>query len=300
MLRIGRREFIGGAASLAAGIAAAPLMAEPRKTKVVIVTCPDVIDRNRPVNTGALRRMFEAGIMRLSGRNDVADAWKTFITPADAVALADSGTWLLNVPEVVAEAARGILLASPQSVSVTYCSLDTQHPDWMAQMRAGVTGAGVPPEALDGAVYTIPSNFHRKRFTALVMTPTLKSHSIAGVSGVVKHFATMSRGGPAPHHPNAMETAGSVIIPEFGHMSHLVIVDALRFGELTRGPKYFQKSLIFGTDPVAADMVALDLFLEHNAPYGDLPPERHRVLADTRYHAGISDRSQIEVVRLTV
>ena len=68
-----------------------------------------------------------------------------------------------------------------------------------------------------------------------------------GVSGIIKHFVTMSKGGPSPHHANAMETAGSVIVPEFGYMKQLYIVDALRFGETTRGPQYYQKSLLFGT-----------------------------------------------------
>ncbi len=305
MTDMNRRAFVHRAGTAAAGLLAvgiAPeLLAEPeRKTRVVIVTCPDVIDKDKPVVAGAVRKMMETGITRLAGKSDVSQAWKTFIKPTDSVALADAGTWLLNVPEVLVEVMRGIILASPSAAKLTYCALDESHTDFMGQVRDGLKSASIPQEVMDGSIYTIRSKYHEQSFTNLVMTPTLKSHSIAGVSGIIKHFATMSKGGPSPHHANAMETAGSVIVPEFGHMKQLYIVDALRFGETTRGPQYYQKSLIFGTDPVATDMIALQVFLRSCKTYGELPPDHHRILADTQFKAGTSDLSEIEVVELRV
>ncbi|MGQ9525136.1 MAG: twin-arginine translocation signal domain-containing protein [Armatimonadota bacterium] len=305
MTQISRRELIKGAAAgaLAAGLVGSEALAaqQEAKARVVVVTCTDVIDRNKPLNAGALRRMMERGITALARKRDVAEAWKTFIRPSDEVALVDAGTWLFNVPEVLAEVMRGITMASPKFAKLTYCAYDERNQQWMVQLRSALKSAGIPETVMDGSVYTVRSNgFHRSRFTSLVMAPTLKSSNIAGVSGVVKHYATMSKGGPAPHHPNAMETAGSVIVPEFGHMKHLIIVDALRFGETTRGPQYYQKSLIFSTDPVAADVIALDLYLRNCKTFGDLPPDRHRTLADTRYKAGISDRKRIDVQEITV
>ena len=302
MTDMNRREFVRGTAAaglLAAGLAAETQAAE-RKTRVVIVTCPDVIDKEKPVVAGAVRKMMEAGITRLAGTGDVTRAWKTFIKPNDQVALADAGTWLLNVPEVLVEVMRGITLASPRAAKLTYCALDESHTDFMDKVRIGLKDAAIPQEVMDGSIYTIRSKYHQQAFTNLVMAPTLKSHSIAGVSGIIKHFATMSKGGPSPHHANAMETAGSVIVPEFGHMKQLYIVDALRFGETTHGPQYYQKSLIFGVDPVATDMIALEVFLKSCKTYSTLPPEHHRILADTRYSAGISDRTKIEVIELKV
>jgi hypothetical protein len=301
--RVLLKETASAAGALALGVSAPELLAEERahKTKVVIVTCPEVIERDRPVNGGALRKMVEKGITELAGKRDVTAAWKSFIRPTDSVALADAGTWLLNVPEVVVEVMRGVVSAAPSAAKFTYCAYDAQHPDWLAQVRSGLQEGAIPPTVMDGNVYTFrPSKFHQNPFTALVMTPTLKSHTIAGVSGVIKHYATMCKEGPAPHHPNAMETAGSVIVPQFGHMRPLIIVDALRFGETTRGPQFYQKSLIFGTDPVAVDVVALDVYLRNCKTHGDLPPEHHRILADTRYKAGTSDRAKIAVREVKV
>ena len=302
MTDMNRRNFLRGTAAsvVAAGLPKA-LLAEPaHKTRVVIVTCPDVIDKDKPAVAGAVRHMMETGITRLAGKRDVAAAWKSFIKPGDNVAVADAGTWLLNVPEVLVEVMRGVTLAAPSATKLTYCALDEAHTDFMGKLKDGLKEASVSPEVMDGSIYTIRSKYHQQQFNSLIMCPTLKSHSIAGVSGIIKHFATMSKGGPAPHHANAMETAGSVIVPEFGHMKQLYIVDALRFGETTRGPQYYQKSLIFGTDPVATDMIALEVFLRSCKTYGELPPDHHRTLADTRYSAGISDRSRIEVIELKV
>jgi hypothetical protein len=304
MRQISRRRLLGSAVAAAGAIGCGAWAAEAgRKTgraKVVVVTCPDVIDKDKPLNAPALRRMMDAGITALAGKRDVKEAWKSFIRPGDNVALADSGTWLNNVPEVVVETMRGITMASPKAVTLTYCALDEMKPEFLSQLRDGLKRQGISPGLMDGSVYTIKSNYHKRNYTSLVMTPTVKRHSIAGVGGVVKHYSTMSKDGPAPHHPNAMETAGSVIVPEFGHMSHLVIVDALRFGDLTKGPMFWQKSLIFGTDPVATDVIALEVYLRNCKPYENLPPERHRILADTRYHAGISDRARIDVTDIRV
>ncbi len=302
MTDMNRRQFVATATAgvLAAGLSADALAESAKKTKVVVVTCPDVIDRDKPVNPGAVRKMMETGVTRLAGTSDVTKAWKTFIKPTDQVAVADAGTWLLNVPEVLIEIMRGVTLAGPSAAKLTYCALDEGHLDFMGKLKSGLKDASIPQEVLDGSIYTIRSKYHQQQFTSLIMSPTLKSHSIAGVSGIVKHFATMSKGGPQPHHANAMETSGSVIVPEFGHMKQLYVVDALRFGETTRGPQFWQKSLIFGTDPVATDMVAMDVFLKSCKTYGELPPDHHRLLADTRYNAGISDRSRIEVVNVRV
>ncbi|MBI2301858.1 MAG: DUF362 domain-containing protein [Armatimonadetes bacterium] len=295
-----RRDFLRGVAVAGAGLLGRRVLADDPRAKVVIVTCADSIKENDQADSGAVRRMMEKGICALAGVSDVEGAWKRFIRPGDRVALVDSGTWLNNVPEVVVEAMRGIRLASPQTASLTYCFHDDKKPDWMAQLRSGLQAASLPGEVLRGGVYTIPGKFHEQDFTTIVMTPTLKSHSICGVSGVIKHYATMSKQHVSVFHPNAMETCGMALGEEFNQHRHLVIVDALRFGKMTAGPQFYQKSLIFGTDPVATDVVALEVFLKNCTTGNQLPPDRHRTLAGTQYHAGISDRARIDLTELTV
>ncbi|HEY3284862.1 MAG TPA: twin-arginine translocation signal domain-containing protein [Armatimonadota bacterium] len=302
MTYISRRDFLKDAALAAGALALGPqaLAADQvAKTRVVVVTCPDVLAKDGPVNAGALRKMMDAGISALFGKRDVKEAWKTYIKPTDTVALADSGTWLLNVPEVLTEIMRGVSLAGPKSATLTYCAMDETHTDYLGKIRDGLKTLEFAPSVMDGSVYTIRSQYHTKNYSSLIVAPTIKSHPIAGVSGVVKHLSTMSKGGPAPHHPNAMESAGAVIVPEFGKMKQLYVVDGLRWGP-PAGPHYYQKSLIFSTDPVAADVVALDLFLKNCKTHGEIPPDRHRVLADTKYKAGTSDKSKMDIRQIRV
>jgi len=239
--------------------------------------------------------MMSQGLCALAGKEDVAEAWKTFIQPGDAVCVNEAGTWLANVPEVLAEVMKGVLQAAPKSVKLAYFA--HQSAEWVAKMKAELQARNIPPEVMDGSLI---QRISTEPFTMLVMVPTLKSHTVSGVSGVVKHFAAISKEGPQPHHADAMHTAGSVIVPQFGHLRKLFIVDALRFGETTKGPSYFHKSLVFGTDPVATDTVALDLFLENCQAHGTLPPRAHIRAADKEFHAGISDREKIEVRKLTI
>jgi hypothetical protein len=127
-----------------------------------------------------------------------------------------------------------------------------------------------------------------------------------GVAGVIKHFATLAKRGPAAYHPDGMVTAGSVIEEDFAGKHRLVIVDALRFAVTQRPHRppealHYQKSLLLSTDPVAADAVALDLFLKAGCkPFGDVPPRLHLEAADRDYHAGVSDLAKIEVRQIKV
>lgn len=294
-----RRSFLTQAASAAAASIALPALAQSR-TKVVVVTCADAIKENDAANVGAVRRMVDKGITTLAGKSDVQAAWKSFVRSGDNVALVDSGTWLLNVPAVPAEVARGLRLASPKGITFAYCKLAERKTAYMDSLRSELTRCGVPRETMRGDIYTIPCTFHQQGYDLIVMTPTLKNHSIAGVSGVVKHYATMSKTHVRNFHANGMETAGQVLGQEFNKHRHLVIVDGLRWGAMQSGPAYYQKALLFGTDPVAVDMVALQMFLEHLETGKAIPPDRHRILADTRYGAGISDLKRIDIVKVKV
>jgi hypothetical protein len=213
---LSRREFIkrsavaagyatlGGSELLKSGFVAM----EDEKTRVVVVTCPEVMAPDKPVDLAALRRMVERGVTELAGKQEVLEAWKTFITPSDAVVLNDAGNWLANVPEVVLEVMNGIIGASPKSAKLAYFSRQSR--GWIKSIKAGLAERGIPEDVMDS---DLCQRIPLEPFTVLVMTPTLKSHTIAGVSGVVKHFATLCKEGPAPHHPDAMRTAGSVIVP---------------------------------------------------------------------------------------
>ncbi|MCC7491248.1 MAG: DUF362 domain-containing protein [Fimbriimonadaceae bacterium] len=291
-----RRTFVGASAALAAGLLTRRASAQAPRAKVVVVRCPRAIDEQDSADAGAVQAMLERGVTALAGASTAAAAWPALVRSTDRVALVDAGTWLYNVPAVYAAVAAGLLAAKPARLSLAVCRLTNNNAAYMALLRAALEARQVPLELLDTGLYTLPCKFGDAGFTLLAAVPTLKAHPIAGVSGAVKHYATLTAGRIADYHPNGMETCGEVLAKEFGGHRHLTIIDGLRWGNARKGPSFYRKVLLLSTDPVAADAVALKLFLENGAPLNNIPPERHIQLADTKYQAGCADLDRIEVV----
>ena len=136
---------------------------------------------------------------------------------------------------------------------------------------------------------------------ALVTTPTVKHHDIAGVSGTLKLYASFSQSGPWNYHGElpthvgsydgaiggGMGACGWVPANDFKAVRKLHVVDMIRVGTSSRGWTCFPdgwiytKTLVFSTDPVAADRVAIDLYLKVGKAPGRLDPLYHVTRADT-------------------
>jgi len=319
-----RREFLKRSALTAAGVVIAgkfvrwsemDALGAEEKSKVVVVRSDWAISEGGAVNAAVVEKMLERGISELAGKSDARKAWRTFFKPSDSVATCDAGFHLQNVPELTVATLKGLAFAGVASMKLgsQYVTLSQQRPalapkaaPWISAVKEELKAAGISEDVIDPALYKIPARYAVEPFDALLVVCTLKPHYISGVSGVVKHFATLSKKGPATYHPNAMATAGSVLQTDFSNHRKLVVVDALRFAKVAPPHRqasdlYYSKILILSTDPVAADTVALDLFLKAGCkPYGDIPPRVHIETADKQYHAGVSDLSRIEIRRVEV
>lgn len=296
-MKITRREFLKQGGALAGSILLgelAPLFAE-EKPLVVVVRAQNLLDDTGAVRGELITRMLTRGICELTGISESSKAWGRFVSEKDSVVINEAGTWLPNTPEVLLETVSSCWSLKPRQLKLAYYPHQTKL--WKKSIREGLKARGVPQSVMDSRlIKRIPV----KPFTTLIMLPTLKSHDVAGVSGVVKHFATISLEGPAVHHPNGMKTAGSVIRKQFGHLKKLIIVDAVRFYQTTEGGFYYEKALLFGTDPVAVDTIALELFLKHCVPKGRILPRLHIESADRDYGAGESDKSKIEIRQINL
>jgi hypothetical protein len=155
---------------------------------------------------------------------------------------------------------------------------------------------------------------------ALVTTPTVKHHEIAGISGTLKHYACFSRKGPWDYHGDTptqvagfdgkvgggMGACGWVPANDFRDVRKFHVVDMIRVGTTSRGFTCFPEgwtytnALVFSTDPVAADRVAFDLYLKVGQGAGRIDPFHHVERADTEYHAGVSDLKRLDIRRVTV
>ena len=150
-----------------------------------------------------------------------------------------------------------------------------------------------------------------ERIDAVINMPVLKQHMLSGMSGALKNqFGCI-------HNPHKMHLdrcdpyiAEVNAIPAIRNRQRLIVMDALRV-VVDNGPSYqpgmaeVANSLLFATDPVAVDVVGLDL-LEELRQRRNLPPLDRVDLAPTHLQTsaklglGQAERGAIEVVTIEV
>lgn len=313
---ITRREFVSRSA-LAAATMALPFGAESAlagegpKAKVVVVTTKAAIGPGSPPPLPLLEKMVEKGVTTLSGKSDPLQAWQTFVRPNDRVCLPTAGGQLENVPEVNIAVYRALAKLGVAKMTVGTHRMSAA---WREKVTAAMKDR--MPEMITNRLFGIA----HLPMEALVVTSTVKHHDIAGISGTLKLYACFSKLGPWNYHGDSprqtpqwdgvmgggMGACGWVPANDFKAQRKLHIVDMIRVGTSSRGwtayPEgwSYAKTLVFSTDPVAADRVAFDLYLKYGAPSGRIDPFYHVTRADTEYHAGVSDLDRIDVRRVTV
>jgi len=310
---ITRREFVQRSA-LAAGALAAPEWAgadSGAKAKVVVVTTKAALSPEKPPSLELVEKMVEKGITTLAGKSDPIQAWTTFIRPTDAVGLPTAGGQLENQPEVNLAVYRALARLGVAKMTIGAHRMSGA---WQQKVK-GVLKEQMP-ELIANKLFGIAD----LPLNALVVTPTIKHHDIAGISGTLKLYACFSKLGPWNYHGETprhtpqwdgvvgggMGACGWVPANDFKDLRKLHIVDMIRIGSSSRGWTAFPdgwvytKSLVFSTDPVAADRVAFTLYLKEAQASGRIDPWNHVIRADTEYKAGISDPKRIDIQRVIV
>ncbi len=311
-----RREFVSrsalaaGALLLPAGASALAAGETPR-AKVVVVTTKEALGPGHAPPLTLIEKMVEKGVTTLAGRSDPMQAWAEFVRPTDTVCLPTAGGQLENVPEVNVAVYRALA-----RVGVNRMVVGTHRMSEAWHGRVTEAMQGKMPELITDKLFGIA----KLPMNALVVTPTIKHHDIAGISGTLKLYACFSKKGPWNYHGDSprysehwdgvvgggMGACGWVPANDFKEARKLHIVDMIRVGTNSRGwTAYpdgwvYTKSLIFSTDPVAADRVAFELYLKVGQASGRIDPLYHVERADTEYKAGVSDLKKIDVRRVTV
>lgn len=308
-----RRLLVQGAALAGAVLLPDEALAEaaPQRAKVVVVTARDALGAGKEIPLALVERMLEKGVTTLAGVADPLAAWQRFVRKTDSVCLPTAGGQLENVPEVNIAVYRALAALGVNKMTAgTHRMSHTWHDRVTAAMGQRT------PELITDKLFGIAG----LPMDALVVTPTVKHHDIAGLSGTLKLYAAFSRKGPWNYHGDSptdtphwdgvvgggMGACGWVPANDFRGVRKLHIVDLLRVGTNSRGwtawPDgwVYTKSLVLSTDPVAADRVAFDLYLKVGSPSGRIDPLYHVERAETEYHAGISDLSRIDVRRVVI
>lgn len=250
-----------------------------KRSKVVLVRHPDVLDKSGRINTKVLQEMLDQSVTALVGVDDPVEAWRKLVKPTDLVGIKTNVWAYLPTPREVEEAIQKRLI-----------------------------DAGVKPENIrinDRQAHTMLAPC-----TALINVRPVRTHWWSGIGGCIKNYI-MFVTNPSDYHPDACSALGSIWhLPSVKGKTRLNILLALTPLFHGRGPHHYDpryvwqyKGFFVSSDPVAVDTMGLKLIqakrLQHFGKEIALEtPPKHIVVADEKYKLGVSDPKRIELIKL--
>jgi len=288
MNRLTRRDFLqvvsGAAVAGAAGgrlVSGAQRTAGAKRSTVVLVRNPAVLDAQRRVNGPVVSRMLDEAVAALFGEKQPEAAWARLFGPEDRLGI-KTNCWEF--------------LATP--------------PELEQAIRRRAAGAGVPETRISIGDRGIHEDPGFTRATALVNIRPMRTHHWSGVGSLIKNVITFT---PTPsdwHDDSCADLAGLWQLPgvkDKVRLNVLVMLTPLFHG---KGAHHYQADytwpyagLLVGTDPVAVDATGLRILeARRQTHFGDsVPftvPPHHIRLADERHHLGIADPQRITIIRI--
>ena len=281
---ITRRDFLRGAAATAVAAAMGPgilgeAQAQPA-AKVVLIRNADVLAQPDKMQ-GILESMLDEALKTLLGTSEPMEAWRKLVKSSDVVGVKSNEWPKLPTPKPLEGAIKRRLL----DVGVV-------------EQNISIADRGV----LENPIF--------QKATALVNVRPLRTHHWAGIGSCLKNYIQYAPN-RSSFHPEACAALGSIWkLPMVEGKTRLNIQCALTPQFYGRGANFFDtryvwpyQGLIVGTDPVAVDTVAAHLLqVKRTAFFGedralDVPPS-HIIVADKKYHLGVSDLNRIQLVKL--
>ena len=282
---ITRRDFLrvsagtAMAATLGSGILGEAL-AEPT-SKVVLIRNAEVLGPQDKVQEGILQSMLDEAVKSLLGTDKPMEAWKKLFKSSDVVGIKSNAWGRMPTPKELETAIKRRLL----DVGV-------------AEKNIGIDDRGV----LNNPVFL--------KSTALVNVRPLRTHHWSGVGTCLKNYIQFVPN-PSAYHDEGCSPLGKIwTYPLVKGKTRLNILSCLTPQFYGRGANFFDrryvwpyKGLIVGTDPVAVDAIGAHLLQTKRVGFFgedralDVPPV-HIVVADKKYHLGVSDLSQIQLIKL--
>jgi hypothetical protein len=281
---ITRRDFLRGAAGTAVAAALGPgilgeAQAQPT-AKVVLIRNVDVLAQPEKTQE-ILQSMLDEAVKTLLGTDPPLEAWRKLIKSSDVVGVKSNHWGRLPTPKPLEEAIKRRLL-----------------------------DVGVPEKNMDIADRGVMTNPIFIKSTALINVRPLRTHHWSGVGTCLKNYIQFVSDRPS-YHPEACAALGSIWhLPAVEGKTRLNILSVLTPQFYGRGANFFDtryvwpyRGLIVGTDPVAVDAIGAHLLqTKRTAFFGedralDAPPS-HIIVADKKYHLGVSDLNRIQLVKL--
>jgi uncharacterized protein (DUF362 family) len=294
------------------------------EARVVVVRAKKTLTQGYDADRGALRAMLSAGLAVLAGTSDGVTALRRYLRAGQTVGLKVNGLAGRNAAthvELVEELS--LLLQQMDIGGHQQIAFDRFASDLTASgFKLNQRGDGYRCVGNDGLGYedeptVMPSSASRlarvltERVDVVVNLPVLKQHMLSGMSGALKNqFGCI-------HNPNKMHldkcdpyVAEVNALPAIRDKQRLIVMDALR-PVVDKGPSYqpgmgeVANALLFAVDPVAVDVVGLEMLEDLRRRRG-LPPLDKIDLAPTHIQTsakmglGQCQRAAIDLVSIEV
>ncbi len=277
-ITVTRRDFIRGSVGATLGLSLLGpqwLRGSGQKnarSSVVIVRDQNVMDSALNVDKNILGKMLEQTLTKVTGKDNVKEAWLELVSPEDIIGLVP--TPLMN----------------------------PTHDELIEVVKDSLVSAGVPAENIRNAQ---GRSVDLEPITALISLPGLKAHWLTGIGTVIKNYILYS-GSPRNYHYQDSTKLGEIWrLPQVKGKTKLILVDALH-PVCDKGPqvdpryRWAYNGLIAGTDPVAVEAVCLKVILAkrdeiRGEPWPLSPPPICVEAADKAYKLGTSDLNNIDI-----
>jgi len=319
-----RRQFLlEGAAATAALVAGSRLARAADEGPVVAI----VRDRTKKAIEGQnadatiVQNLVDRAVMTLSGKDDVAKAWATYVSPKDKVAVKFNGLFqnATTHPAVVFAVTNGLIKAGVDPANIVVYDRNDG-----ALKVAGYTlnrqGAGPrvygTGDQYGDAVKAGPVETRISRILleadVLVNVPMMKTHVLSGISGALKnHLGTVPNAGAFHKDDQKRDTCLYVAdvnaLEPIKTKHRLCICDAL-YALFDGGPQYRPQfrwdyyGILAAVDPVALDATLADLIKAKRIEAGKSP--YHNAILHVERAAklglGIADLTKIKPVEVEV
>ena len=294
------------------------------KPRVVVVRAKQALTDGYDADRGVLHAMLAAGLAALAGAPDAVAALRRYFQPGQTVGLKINGLAGRNAAthvELVDELSallRQMDIGGHQQVVFDRFASDLTASGFTLNERGdSYRCTGNDALGYEEEPTVMPSTASRlarvltERVDAVLNLPVLKQHMLSGMSGALKNqFGCI-------HNPNKMHLdkcdpyiSEVNALPAIRQKQRLIVMDALR-PVVDNGPSYqpgmaeVANALLFAVDPVAVDVVGLEL-LEDLRRKRDLPSLDKVDLAPTHIQTsakmglGVGNRAAIDVVSIEV
>ncbi len=268
--RIARRGFLraGGAAAATLLLGGAAPRAQPAGPRVVIArdqTGQSI--QGFEVNADIVQRLVDTAVTTLTGKDDVAEAWASYVDPKHRVAIKYNGLFARATthPEVIHAVANGLVKAGVAPANITVYDRKDQDANTTG-MAVNRDGTGIRicgtenqygPPVNAGPVRTSLSALLTEA-DVLINVPIMKSHVRCGVTGALKNHVGSVPNGGAFHEDYCAAVADLNAVAEIRDKTRVCVCDAL-YGLYHAGPEFrpdFRwdyQGIVASVDPVGLD-----------------------------------------------